>query len=331
LVTNLALFAPLFSSDACAVLHAGRQDLEIFELTTGVVPHNVIDTQIAGGFLGYSAPSLATLLEKELGVKAPKADRLTDWLRRPLSDRQLLYAAADVSSLVALANRLREQLEELGRLGWLTEAVAETLTESRGARPPEDAWRRIKEARHLRGADLATAQGIAEWREKRAQRLDLTPRYVLADLAVVGLAVARPTTLAGFDGIRGVDGRALRNVAPELIAVIAESSQQPPRRDVSAAVNELPSVMRPALPLVSAWVSQLSREMRIEPSLLATRSDLEAFLRGDESARLRTGWRAELVGTPLQRLIDGDASLAFERGGGLVLEDRARRSASEPN
>jgi ribonuclease D len=305
--------------------------LEIFELTTGVVPHNVIDTQIAGGFLGYSAPSLATLLEKELGVKAPKADRLTDWLRRPLSDRQLLYAAADVSSLVALANRLREQLEELGRLGWLTEAVAETLTESRGARPPEDAWRRIKEARHLRGADLATAQGIAEWREKRAQRLDLTPRYVLADLAVVGLAVARPTTLAGFDGIRGVDGRALRNVAPELIAVIAESSQQPPRRDVSAAVNELPSVMRPALPLVSAWVSQLSREMRIEPSLLATRSDLEAFLRGDESARLRTGWRAELVGTPLQRLIDGDASLAFERGGGLVLEDRARRSASEPN
>ncbi|MEZ5322721.1 MAG: hypothetical protein R2698_11740 [Microthrixaceae bacterium] len=63
--------------------------------------------------------------------------------------------------------------------------------EYRGPRNPDDAWRRIKELRHLKGADLATAQALAAWRERRAQQLNLTPRYVLADLGVVGLAVGR--------------------------------------------------------------------------------------------------------------------------------------------
>ncbi len=320
---------PMFESDALAILHAARQDLEVLEHATGAPPRRVFDTQLAAGFLGYSSPSLSSLLEGELGVRAPKADRLTDWLRRPLTDRQLVYAAADVANLRALHAKQTAELEQRGRIGWVAEATAEMVAEPRGPRDPSEAWRRIKEVRHLRGADLAVAQELAAWRERRAQDLDLTPRYVLADLALVGLAVARPTQLDDLKDIRGVDQRSLRHVADDLFATIAGAAENKPRRDAGSVVSELPAAMRPAVPLVTAWVAQLSRELSIDPAIIATRSDLEAFLRDDPDARLGTGWRAELVGTPLRRLVSGEVAMAFDGQRGLVIEERSGRSAEE--
>ncbi|HOT79933.1 MAG TPA: HRDC domain-containing protein [Microthrixaceae bacterium] len=314
---------PMFESDALAILHAARQDLEVLEHATGAPPRRVFDTQLAAGFLGYSSPSLSSLLEGELGVRAPKADRLTDWLRRPLTDRQLVYAAADVANLRALHAKQTAELEQRGRIGWVAEATAEMVAEPRGPRDPSEAWRRIKEVRHLRGADLAVAQELAAWRERRAQELDLTPRYVLADLALVGLAVARPTQLDDLKDIRGVDQRSLRHVADDLFATIAGAAENKPRRDAGSVVSELPAAMRPAVPLVTAWVAQLSRELSIDPAIIATRSDLEAFLRDDPDARLGTGWRAELVGIPLRRLVSGEVAMAFDGQRGLVIEERS--------
>jgi ribonuclease D len=75
--------------------------------------------------------------------------------------------------------------------------------------------------------------------------------------------------------------------------------------------------------LVSAWVSQLARDLEIDTGLLATRSDIEALLRADPAARLATGWRAELVGEPIRQLVDGAAALAFTGHGQLTLEARS--------
>ena len=84
-------------------------------------------------------------------------------------------------------------------------------------------------------------------------------------------------------------------------------------------------MIRPALTLVSAWISQLARDVRIDASLLATRSDLVSFLRNDAGARLSRGWRAAVVGEAVQKLVRGDAALAFEAGGSLTLELRSRQ------
>lgn len=327
LAVDLQALKGLFDSDVLAIMHASRQDLEVFEHSCGTIPRKIFDTQIAGGFLGFSTPSLATLLEKELAIRAPKADRLTDWMRRPLTDRQLVYAAADVAHLCELHSRLVADLESRGRLKWSQDATQEMIDEPRGPRDPLECWRRIKEVRHLRGVDLATAQGLAAWREDRARMLDLTPRFVLADLGVVGLAVARPTNEEQMKDVRGIDARSLRNVAADLLEVIARSSAAAPRRDPAVVNAELPAALRPALPLVSAWVTQLSRELKIEPAMLATRTDLEAFLRGDGDARLARGWRAELVGEPVRRLVDGEVALAFDRHTGLTIEPRGPRPA----
>ena len=322
---DISPLSKVFDTDALAVMHACRQDLEVLERVCLNLPRRLADTQIMAGFLGYTSPSLASLLEKELGLRLPKADRLTDWLRRPLSPAQLTYAASDVIHLVAAHDLLDARLDEVGRREWFDQAMAELLLEPRGPRDPDEAWRRIKELRHLKGKDLGVARAVSAWRESKAAELDLTPRFVLGDLGVVGVSVARPTTAEDLRQIRGVDGRSLRSgLAAELIEVVAEAVTNPPRTANGSPAPELSAELRPAVPLVSAWVSQLARDLGIELAILATRSDLESLLRDDPDARLSRGWRSELVGEPIRRLLAGEVALAFDRGGGLVLEPRVR-------
>ena len=323
LAVDLRPLADLLNGPGTAVMHAARQDLEVMERVCGTVPSHLVDTQLLAGFLGYTTPSLSNLLERELGVELPKADRLTDWMKRPLGEAQLTYAASDVTYLLELHDRLAARAEQRGRSQWVADACEEMRTEPRGPRRPEEAWRRIKEVRHLKGSSLAVAQALAGWREMRAVDLDLTPRFVLSDLAVVSIAAAAPATPDGFKGLRGVDARSIKpQVSDEILAVVAGAKGSRPTRPPSNNLPEMPAELRPAVPLVSAWVSQLSRDLELETSLLATRSDLEDLLRGTPGARLTEGWRAELVGEPIRRLVEGEATLAFDRTRGLVLEDR---------
>lgn len=325
LVVDLGPFEKVLNGPGLAVMHAARQDMEVLERACGAVPSRLVDTQLLAGFLGYTSPSLSTLLERELQVRAPKADRLTDWLRRPLGAAQLRYAAADVANLLELHDVLWERVVAKGRDEWALEACEELRTEYRGPRDPADAWRRIKEVRHLRSSALAVAQAVAAWRELKAIELDQTPRFILSDLGVVGVAGASPSTVDELRSLRGVDGRNMRNgTAEELLEVVQESKGRTPSKAPSSNVPEMPAELRPALPLVSAWVSQRARDLELETSLLATRSDLEDLLRGVSEARLTTGWRAEIVGEPIRRLVEGEATLAFDRQVGLVLEERYR-------
>ncbi|MFM7064994.1 MAG: ribonuclease D [Actinomycetes bacterium] len=323
LTVDLRPLERLLDGPGTAVMHAARQDLEVMERVCGTVPSRLVDTQVLAGFLGYTTPSLSNLLERELGVELPKADRLTDWMKRPLGEAQLTYAASDVTYLLELHDRLAARAEQRGRGEWVADACEEMRTEPRGPRRPEEAWRRIKEVRHLKGSSLAVAQALAGWRELRAVELDLTPRFVLSDLAVVSIAAAAPASAEGFKGLRGVDARSIKpQVADEILEVVAGARGSRPSRPPSNNLPEMPAELRPAVPLVSAWVSQLSRDLELETSLLATRADLEDLLRGTPGARLTEGWRAELVGEPIRRLVEGEATLAFDRRKGLVLEDR---------
>lgn len=322
---DIAPLAGVLDSETVVIMHACRQDLEILERACGVLPRALVDTQLAAGFLGMTSPSLASLLDKELGLKLPKADRLTDWLRRPLSDSQLRYAGSDVAYLAEVWERLEKGLVARGRQSWFAEAMQELRAEPRGTRDPDEAWRRIKELRHLRSRDLAVARAVAAWRERRAVELDLTPRYVLSDLAVVGVSAARPTDVEELRAVRGVDGRALKSsTAQELLDVIAEAVANPVHVERHSNEPEMPAELRPAVPLVSAWATQVARDLQIELALLATRSDLEDLLRGSPEARLATGWRSDALGGSIAELLAGRAALAFDRGGGLCLERRSQ-------
>jgi ribonuclease D len=328
LAVDVAPLSEVLRSDAVAVLHAADQDLEILELVCGTVPRNLFDTQVAAGFTGMSTPSLATVYEKVLGVKVGKADRLTDWLRRPLTDDQLTYAANDVAHLLEVRQRLVDQLEERGRLQWAVDECELHRLRSRGQRDPDEAWRRIKEARQLRGRARGVARSVAAWRERRAASLDIPVRYVLSDMAVVGIAQRPPRNRADLDRIRGIDKGLRDDVAAGLLAAVSSGAEGPLPEVDEGPAGGVDRDLRPAVALISAWVSQLARDLQLDPTLLATRGDLEALLRGDPSARLAEGWRAGIVGEPIRRLLNGEAAVAFAGGGELVIEERSGKPLS---
>jgi ribonuclease D len=325
LIDPLALdpraLARLFASPALAVAHAAQQDLDVLSHAVGAIPEHLFDTQVAAGFIGYGTPSLVSLLQGELGITPAKGDRLTDWLRRPLTPTQRAYAAADVASLLELHDKLVAQLSELGRLGWAEEACEELRQRPTGATDPAAAWAKLKDARSLRSRARAVAQAVAAWREREAAANDMPIRQVLPDLAILGIAQRQPTTVEELAQARGVDERHRRGrIGREIVAAVAAGKQAPPP-PIPDAVDELDRSKRPAVTLVSAWVSQVARDARIDTALLATRADLIAIIRGDPDARLAHGWRAELVGDGLSRLMEGRAGLTFDGQGALRLID----------
>lgn len=322
LAVDVAPFAKVLAGDGLALFHAAQQDLEVLQRATGILPTRMFDTQVAAGFLGYSTPSLATLVAGELKEHLPKGDRLTDWLARPLTEDQKTYAAADVAYLPALHDMLTAQLTAEGRLAWAEAECEELRVRPTGPGDPEDAWLRLKDVRTLRGQARGVAQAVCAWRERRAAELDQPARFVLADLAVLSIAQKAPRTPESLRATRGVEDRHARgNVYAELSAAIAEGVSSPPPATPERDENALDRHLRPAVTLISAWVSQLARDERIDTTLLATRAHLVELLAGEPDARLATGWRAELVGEGIRRLVEGRAALAFDGKGGLKLID----------
>jgi len=318
-VVDLDVVAGLFDNDALVILHAAQQDLDVLQLTCGSRLNEIFDTQIAAGFVGYSTPSLASLVQRELDISLPKGDRLTDWLRRPLSDDQKTYAAADVRYLPALHAAITRQLDEVGRVSWAAEACRELAQRPSSLVDPVNAWLRVKDVRTLKPRARGVAQAVAQWREERAQRLNIPVRHVLADLALLGIAQRAPRTVDELAQSRGVDGRYTKgSIAREILDAVERG------RDVEVAyprndTEEFDRDLRPAATLISAWISEVAARERIETAILGTRSDIIDFLRGSPDARLRTGWRADLVGRDLQDLVAGSAGIAFDGAGGLRL------------
>ncbi len=326
LAVDVRPLAGVFEPGITIVAHAAGQDLEVLDRACGRVPPDLFDTQVAAGFLGFSTPSLATLAERLLHRHLPKGDRLTDWRQRPLTRAQLDYAASDVAHLLALARLIRSELAAAGRLEWAIQECRALHSSARAPQEPESAWWKIKEVRNLRGRSRAVAQEVAAWRERTAAALDRPVRTVLPDLGVLAVASHPPATLDELRGLRGLEGRVPKGEgAAGLLAAVARGLALPAEAIRVPPSDEVERGMRPAASLVSAWVGQLSRDLRIDASLLATRADLHAFLRGDPRARLAEGWRGELIGGRIHQLVSGEAAIAFDGRGGLVLEERSGR------
>lgn len=302
------------------VMHAAGQDLEVFRHSVGIVPDDLFDTQIAASFLGMSSIGLAPLVDKLVGVDLPKADRLTDWLVRPLPERAKVYAESDVVHLFELHDQLTADLEARGRMRWVRSETDAMVERSLIDNDPDTAWWKVKEARRLRGRAAAVAQEVAKWRELQARESDKPLRSVLPDLALAGIAQRPPKDVDALTKIRGLRDRGIpKSVRGELLEAVEAGIALDVDEVRQPSSNPVPSELRTAVPLLMSWVSQRARELELDPAVLATRTDLESFLRGDDDARLASGWRGEALADDIGSLLDGRSSLAFERGVGLVL------------
>jgi ribonuclease D len=243
---------------------------------------------------------------------------MTDWLRRPLTSSQCSYARSDVAHLEQLFERIRARLEELGRTTWVEEACEELRQRPWGESNPDDAWLRIKDARALKGTARGVAQALAAWRERRAMATNVPLRRVMSDMALLGIAQAAPQSTEELAHARGVDERYLGgSVAREILAAVRDGRERVVEVDTQSH-EPLEKRLRPAVTLVTAWIGELARSAEIDPMLVATNRDIVALLAGGES-RLSHGWRRDLVGRDIQRLLKGESGLSFDGDGRLRL------------
>ena len=317
---DLRPLRPVLEGPGLMVAHAGDQDLNVLHRATGAIPSRMLDTQIAAGFLGFGSPSLAKLVHELLGVRLEKGARMTDWFKRPLTDEQISYAAADVVHLHRLRAVIEERLDAGGRLAW----AYEECERHRRVREPDPltAWWRVKGARQLHGRARGVAQEVAAWRERKAMADDKPARRILTDEAVVLLAERPPTSGRDMPKSRLFDSRRLSSATVvEVVAAVARGRDLPRDELRLPPDNDLPTHLQPLATLLSAWVAQQSRELSIDASLIATRADIEAFLRRVPANALGEGWRAELVGADATRIVAGQAAVAYDGNGRLVLVD----------
>jgi len=325
LAVDPAPLARLFSGPGIAVAHAAEQDLGVLKAACGVVPATVFDTQIASGFLGHSTPSLARLIDQMLGVSLPKADQLSDWLTRPIPDRQLAYAASDVAYLLQLQQVISQQLRAQGRFDWAISECHELLGDPRPGRVPEETWWKMGDIRKLTQRSRGVAQEVSAWRERQAAAVDRPRRSVLSDLALQAIAQRPPRNRDELAQIRGVDGRHLAQggAAAILSAVRRGIDMDPTELRLPPEGTEV-QVPPAAVAVCTGLIRQIADDLGFDQGLLATRADIAHLLCGEPS-RLNEGWRRSIAGEPLQRLMAGEVAAAFEPDGTLVLEERSHR------
>jgi ribonuclease D len=302
----------LADAEVDIVVHAGKQDLELFYEAFGAIPRSVFDVQIAAGFAGYgSSLAYGTLVEATLGVPLPKGESYTDWCRRPLTDEQRAYASDDVRYLLEVADHLRQTLERLGRLRWAEDEMRALSAEASYRVDPWEMWRRVAGRGHLSPRQLGVLREVARWREQEAARRDLPRGWLLKDPTLVEIARRAPATVAVLKSIRGLNPKEADRSGRELLAAVERGKRDVP--EPRAAVPRAALLRARALAgLADAVVRARCERAGIATDLVATRGELESLLVAlasgcvDESShRLLRGWRRDLAGNAVLALASG--------------------------
>ena len=286
------------------VLHSSSEDLEVLWHSLGVVPSPLIDTQIACAMLGQPLQMSYHHVVKWLyDIEVDKDQTRSNWLRRPLSDEQLHYAASDVVFLPMMLIRLRQELRDGDRWHWIEEDVERMVRQCQVATNPDTAYQRISGAGRLDPVSLATLATLAAWREQVAAKKNIARGFVVSDAALMKLAQKRPRTgtqLAEIEDIHPGTRRKYQDVLLRLIEAAGHSGQ-PAEPIVGLDRQQLQLLNR-----MRDKVKEQAETLGIDPALLASRKFLEELIKsaaaGGEPPERLTGWRYQVITEQLLQL-----------------------------
>jgi ribonuclease D len=309
------LFEAIYNPAIVKVFHSCRQDLEIFYQLTGKLPAPIFDTQVAAPLLGFQDnPGYAMLVSSLLSINLNKAHTRADWSKRPLTEAQIEYAADDVIYLCQIYQLMVQKLTALGRIDWLKHDFAELENPALYTVAPEKAWFKIKGKNKLTGKQLSIIQTLAQWREKTAQSEDRPKSWLLRDELLFDLAKLQPETVVELANVRGINERAVNRYGKELCQLITAAKNRPPlplnEKDRPAKKTQQQEAI---LDILTALVRIRAEENSLNPSILATRKDLEVLLfNDDDECPLLHGWRFTMAGRELVGLLKGELLLGIE-------------------
>lgn len=310
-----ALFDVIYDPGIVKVFHSCRQDLEIFYQLTGKLPAPIFDTQVAAPLLGFQDnPGYAMLVSSLLNINLSKAHTRADWSHRPLTDAQIEYAADDVIYLCRIYQIVVQKLAELGRADWLKNDFAELSNPALYQVIPEKAWLKIKGKNKLTGKQLSIIQVLAEWREKTAQAEDRPKSWLLRDELLFDIAKLQPETVSDLINVRGINERTVNRHGKVLCQLITAAKNRAPiplhEKGRAAKKSQQQEAI---LDILTALVRIRAEENALNPSILASRKDLEVLLmEDDDECPLLHGWRYSMAGKELVGLLEGELLLGIE-------------------
>jgi ribonuclease D len=326
LVDGLSLqpfFELLANPKVVKVFHAARQDIEIFVKLSGNVPVNVFDTQIAASVCGFGdSVSYDNLVRSVTGIDLDKSSRFTDWSHRPLTEKQRLYALADVTHLRDIYVKLLEQVTATHRWDWVEDELDVLRSIDTYVVKPENAWERLK-SKLAKPRDIAALKLLAAWRERRAQDSDQPRSRVLKDDALVEVAQQRPTTPEAFDKLRAVQRGYGRSSAAAEIMALMKSVEAMGKGDLPPAVDRYrgPSPKGAVGDLIRVLLKAVSEEHGVAARILATSDDIDAIVLDDDAdVPALHGWRRKLFGEKALAIKHGKIGLAATRKGVVEIE-----------
>ena len=317
-VEDLSPFWQLLAGDGHESLaHAGREEFLFCFRSTGQRPHNLFDVQLAAGLVGMEYPaSYGSLISQLLDKQLAKGETRTDWRRRPLSQHQLEYALQDVTYLRPLRDILHHRLEQMGRLNWMSEEMS-AWQDGIEAYEQHEQWRRLSGISGLGQHALSIARELWRWRDDEAKRRDCPPRRVLRDDLIVELARRGSADPKRIRSLRGMERRDLDRHMSNIVSAIERAKSMPDKQLPTLRRRRAPRRLNLLGQFLNTALTSICRNVSIAPVLVGTVEDVRDLvayrLELDEAPQqqplLARGWRAEIVGSRIDQLLDGKLAI----------------------
>ncbi|MEN5015290.1 ribonuclease D [Erwinia sp. Eh17-17] len=303
-VTDWTPFRDLLTDEKVVkYLHAGSEDLEVFHHEFGVLPQPMIDTQILAAFSGRPLScGFATIVESFTGIALDKSESRTDWMARPLTEKQCDYAAADVFYLLPVAGKLVAETEAAGQMAAALDECRLLCQRRTTVLDPQEAWRDIPNAWQLRPRQLAALRLLAAWRLELAREKDMAVNFVVREENLWKVARYMPGSLGELDHL-GLPGQEIRFHGKALVAMVAQAAAL----DDENLPEPLPNLIdypnyKQVFKSLKALVAETAEKHAVSQELLASRRQINQLLNWHWKLKpqagkpeLVDGWRGKLL------------------------------------
>jgi len=301
----------LTNPDCMLVLHSCSEDLNLIQTFFDCLPVSIFDTQIAAAFLdiGFST-SYQSLVEILLGIEVAKDETRSDWIKRPLSDKQVLYAATDVRYLLQIRELLDNQIEQKGMSAWFRAECEQQLIVAKAVEDYsqwQNLYAGISNAWRLNKTGLQALRLLCVWREQKARQRNKPRSWIVKDNDLLNLCSVTGRflcegvlTMDMLINAEGVDQRFLQRNARELLTLLTEQTNMQ-EVDFSLLKKPLSAPLRKKLKNCQQVAKEKAKELEISPELLGRKRHLLELVRSVErNGQLQwlgelSGWRRQLL------------------------------------
>ena len=296
------------------VFHAGRQDLEIFFNITGKIPTPIYDTQIAAMFCGLGDQvSYDGLVNKFLGLTISKESQFSNWLQRPLTNKQLQYALSDVNYLIKIFPLIKKIIKETNREEWVEKEFQYIKNEKIYNINPKEVWQKIK-IKNAKREVLNILKYLAEWREIECKKRNLPRNRLIRDEILVNISQLKPSDIFSIKKIRGIPKILCDKDLNEILKIIEISRKiEPLKWPKIPKYSKKINVNKTSLDLLKLLLSYCSQKSGLAEKLIADADELRLILDGQKDGlAVFRGWRHEIFGKFVNLLLEGKIAFTIK-------------------